>query len=79
MFHLLIGAGKAAGAEAWLFGVSPEGIGFVFMISSIVIGVVVSLLTQPPPQDIQDLVEDIRVPGTRRPHGPGDVAMPPAE
>jgi cation/acetate symporter len=79
IWHFKIGAGKAAGAEAWLFGVSPEGIGFVFMISSIVIGVAVSLLTQPPPQDIQDLVEDIRVPGTRRPHGPGDVAMPPAE
>ncbi|MDP3459493.1 MAG: sodium:solute symporter family protein, partial [Hyphomonas sp.] len=69
IWHFKIGAGKAATAEDWFLGVSPEGIGFVFMIVALVVGVAVSLATKPPPQDIQDLVEDIRVPGTRRSHG----------
>lgn len=65
--------------DAYLFGVSPEGIGFVFMWLSAAIGVAVSLVTAPPPQDIQDLVEDIRVPGTRTAHGVADAGMAPAE
>jgi cation/acetate symporter len=52
-------------AENWLFGVSPEGIGFLFMWLAVAVGVIVSLLTAPPPQEIQNLVEDIRIPGTR--------------
>ena len=49
------------------------------MLSSIAIGVAVSLITQPPPQDIQDLVEDIRIPGTRRAHGIADSGMAPVD
>ncbi len=63
--------------EQYLFGVSPEGIGFIFMFVSMGLGVAVSLLTAAPPQDIQDLVEDIRVPGTRQPHGIADEGMAP--
>ena len=37
----------------------------------------VSLATAAPPQDIQDLVEDIRVPGTRTSHGKADEGMAP--
>jgi len=61
----------------WWLGVSPEGIGFVFMWVSALIGVVVALATKAPPQDIQDLVEDIRVPGTRTAHGIADKGMAP--
>ncbi|KCZ82891.1 symporter [Hyphomonas adhaerens MHS-3] len=61
----------------WWLGVSPEGIGFVFMFLSLAVGVGVALVTAPPPQDIQDLVEDIRVPGTRTPHGIADAEMQP--
>ncbi|RIJ16799.1 cation acetate symporter [Henriciella mobilis] len=61
----------------WLFGVSPEGIGFVFMWLSAAVGIAVALATKAPPQDIQDLVEDIRVPGTRTAHGQGDADMAP--
>lgn len=61
----------------WLFGVSPEGIGFVFMWLSAFTGIGVALLTKAPPQDIQELVEDIRMPGTRTAHGTGDVDMAP--
>ena len=64
-------------ASHWWFGVSPEGIGFLFMFLSLAVGVVVALVTAPPPQDIQDLVEDIRVPGTRTPHGIADAGMLP--
>lgn len=63
--------------EQWLFGVSPEGIGFVFMFLSLGVGVVVALVTKAPPKDIQALVEDIRIPGTRKPHGPADDSMAP--
>ncbi|MCA8900130.1 MAG: cation acetate symporter [Hyphomonas sp.] len=77
IWHFKIGAGKGAGADQWLLGVSPEGIGFVFMWLAMAAGVVASLVTAPPPQDVQDLVEDIRVPGTRQPHGLADAGMAP--
>jgi cation/acetate symporter len=79
IWHFKIGAGKAATAEDWFLGVSPEGIGFVFMIVALAVGVIVSLATKSPPQDIQDLVEDIRIPGTRRPHGIADSGMAPVD
>ncbi|MEO0884103.1 MAG: sodium:solute symporter family protein [Pseudomonadota bacterium] len=49
--------------DQWLFGVSPEGIGFVLMFLGAGVGIVVARATEPPAQDIQDLVEDIRMPG----------------
>ncbi|MEO0722761.1 MAG: VC_2705 family sodium/solute symporter, partial [Pseudomonadota bacterium] len=61
----------------WFLGVSPEGIGFVFMWISAIIGIAVSLATAAPPQDVQDMVEDIRVPGTRQAHGIADDGMAP--
>ncbi len=65
--------------DGWWFGISPEGIGFVFMWLAGGIGVIVSLMTPEPPQEIQDLVEDIRVPGTRTSHGSAEGGMAPAE
>ncbi len=47
----------------WFTGISPEGIGFVVMWVAALIGILVSLVTAPPPQHVQDLVEDIRIPG----------------
>jgi hypothetical protein len=47
----------------FLLGVSPEGIGFVFMWLSLGVGIAVALMTKAPPQDVQDLVDDIRVLG----------------
>jgi cation/acetate symporter len=63
--------------DQYLFGVSPEGIGFIFMFVSMAVGILVALVTKAPPQDIQDLVEDIRVPGTRSSHGLADQGMAP--
>ena len=62
---------------SWLLGVSPEGIGFVFMWLALIVGVSVALVTKAPPQDIQNLVEDIRIPGQRRAHGIADADMTP--
>lgn len=48
--------------ENWLFGISPEGIGFIGMILNFVVANIVSRFTAPPPEKIQHLVEDIRIP-----------------
>ncbi len=48
--------------ENWLLGISPEGIGVVGMVFNFVSAWVVSKLTASPPEHIQHLVEDIRVP-----------------
>ena len=49
-------------AENWWFGVSPEGIGSIGMILNFLVCGVVSHLTPPPPQEVQDMVEEIRIP-----------------
>ena len=59
IYYFKFGGGSP---EQWLFGVSPEGIGFVFMFASLAIGLIVAVITPPPPQAVQDMVEDIRVP-----------------
>jgi cation/acetate symporter len=48
--------------DDWWFGISPEGFGTVAMVVNMVISVVVSRMTAPPPKDVQDIVEDIRFP-----------------
>jgi cation/acetate symporter len=45
-----------------LFGINAQGVGVVGMILNIVIALVVSRLTAPPPEEIQQMLEDIRVP-----------------
>ncbi|HYE99039.1 MAG TPA: cation acetate symporter, partial [Planctomycetota bacterium] len=50
------------GMKPFFFGVSAEGIGAVGMVLNLVSTVVVSRLTEPPPADIQRLVELVRVP-----------------
>ncbi|MGC6498707.1 MAG: sodium:solute symporter family protein [Henriciella sp.] len=70
----------AGGSPAqWFFGVSPEGIGFVFMFLALITGVLVAILTPPPPIDIQNMVDDIRVPGRRQGHGIADQGMLPID
>ncbi len=49
-------------AEHWLLGVSPEGIGTVGMLLNFAVAFTVSRFTAPPPDHIQHIVEDIRVP-----------------
>jgi len=49
-------------AENWLLGISPEGIGFIGMPLNIIAAFGVSHFTAPPPIEVQDLVDDIRIP-----------------
>jgi len=49
-------------AEHWLFGISPEGIGVIGMCLNFIVMISVSYMTAPPPEHIQHMVENIRVP-----------------
>ncbi len=46
----------------WFMGISPEAFGTVGAIVNFVVAWVVSRVTPPPPEHIQHLVEDVRVP-----------------
>ena len=43
-------------------GISPQGIGTIGMLLNFVVTITISLLTPPPPQEVLDLVESVRVP-----------------
>ena len=49
-------------SEHWLWGISPEGIGTLGMVLNFIVSIVVAAVTPPPPDDVQALVDDIRVP-----------------
>ena len=53
-------------AAHWWFGISPEGIGTLGMLLNFAVSIVVCRLTPPPPAEIQDLVDNIRVPGKQQ-------------
>ncbi|MBD2250467.1 VC_2705 family sodium/solute symporter [Nostoc parmelioides] len=53
---------KFGGMQPWFFGVSPEGIGTLGMLINLVVTLVISRLTPPPPAEIQAMVEDLRSP-----------------
>ncbi|MGJ8735808.1 sodium:solute symporter family protein [Zobellia laminariae] len=55
----MFGGGTSA---EWWFGTSPEGFGTIAMCVNIVISMVVSRMTPAPPQNVQDMVESIRIP-----------------
>ncbi|RKN76879.1 sodium:solute symporter family protein [Ulvibacterium marinum] len=57
--------GKAAvpGLERdWWFGISPEGFGSVAMVVNFIVSIVINKFTPEPPQEVQEIVEDIRIP-----------------
>jgi cation/acetate symporter len=49
-------------SKDYWFGISPEGIGFLGMIINFVIAFLVSSITPPPPKEVQEMVEEIRIP-----------------
>ncbi|MBE9215012.1 cation acetate symporter [Plectonema cf. radiosum LEGE 06105] len=53
---------KFAGMPTWFFGISAEGIGTLGMIINLIVTLIVSRLTPPPPPEIQALVENLRSP-----------------
>ncbi len=50
--------------ENWWFGISPEGIGTIGMLINFGVTLLVSRMTPEPPENIRNLVEQIRVPRT---------------
>ena len=44
------------------FGISPEGIGTLGMVVNFIVAVVVSRLTPPPPAEVRDLIDRVRLP-----------------
>ncbi len=49
-------------ADHWFLGISPEGIGTLGMLLNFGVAIGVSRITPPPPEGIQRMVEEIRVP-----------------
>lgn len=49
-------------AEDWWFGISPEGFGTIAMLLNFIVAVTVMQFTPEPPEDVQEIVEDIRIP-----------------
>ena len=61
----LFDGGKTAVAglkSQWWFGISPEGFGFIAMWVNFIVAIVVQHFTAAVPQEIQDMVENIRIP-----------------
>ena len=50
-------------SENWFFGISPEGIGTLGTILNVGCAYAVASFTADPPDDVQELVEVIRLPG----------------
>jgi len=53
----------ANSSENWLFGISPEGIGSIGMLINAAVALLVSKVTPDPPEEVQKMIEDIRIPG----------------
>ena len=53
----------------WWLGISPEGFGTVAMVVNFAVALLVSRFTPPPPESVQHLVEDIRLPAGAPPAG----------
>ncbi|MCF6286992.1 MAG: cation acetate symporter, partial [Candidatus Hydrogenedentes bacterium] len=46
----------------WCFGISAEGIGTVGMMLNFAVALIVSRMTPPPPQEVMDILDDLRMP-----------------
>ncbi|MGB7395105.1 MAG: sodium:solute symporter family protein [Pricia sp.] len=48
--------------DDWWFGISPEGFGTMAMILNFAVSIIVMQFTPDPPEEVQEIVEDIRIP-----------------
>jgi len=48
--------------ENWLFGISPQGIGTIGMVINFVLTLIISSMTPPPPAEVIELIESVRIP-----------------
>ena len=49
-------------SEYWFLGISPEGIGIVGMIINFLVAIFISSITKPPPVEVYEIVDNIRMP-----------------
>ena len=57
------GKAAVAGLKAkWWFGISPEGFGFIAMSVNFAVSLIVNRFTEAPPVEVQEIVENIRIP-----------------
>jgi cation/acetate symporter len=54
-------------SDQWWFGVSPEGFGAIAMIFNFLSALLVNKFTPPPPLEVQQIVENIRIPSGSSP------------
>ena len=54
-------------SDQWWFGVSPEGFGAIAMIFNFLSALLVNKFTPPPPLEVQQIVENIRIPSGSTP------------
>ncbi len=52
----------ANNASNWLWGISPEGIGTIGMCINFIVMFVISMVTKEPPQQVQEMVQNLRYP-----------------
>ncbi len=53
----------------WWFGISPEGFGTVAMVLNFLVSIIIMRFTPEPPEAVQEIVENIRIPiGAREAH-----------
>lgn len=65
------------GNNEGIFGIEPVGFGFIGMLLNLVVTVLVSQFTTKPSETVQQLVEDVRYPGTTAlvaAHAAGELA-----
>lgn len=58
----LVGVMEPRPHSEWWFGTSPEGFGTIAMVTNIIVSLIVSRLTPAPPEHVQEIVENIRIP-----------------
>ena len=54
--------GEIPDKSEWWFGISPEGFGTVAMIVNFIVALVINRFTPEPPEHVQEIVENIRIP-----------------
>lgn len=48
--------------DDWWFGISPEGFGTIAMAANFIVSIIVSRFRASPPKEVQEIVENIRIP-----------------
>ncbi len=54
--------GEIPDKSQWWFGISPEGFGTVAMIVNFIVALAINRFTPAPPENVQEIVENIRIP-----------------